>query len=194
MEDKIVYFIKVEDVTVSSTIIDMYFECDLEKCKGECCVIEGANGAPITFEESNMLLEIQDKLYKYLSAKHIEILKKYGPFENIKGRLHTRVVDKKECVFVYYEGDIARCAIEKAYDEGEINFRKPISCHLYPIRKIEFGEDVLRFDYYPACEPALNRGLASKTRVYEFCKDAIIRLYGIKWFEKLKKVINNQKR
>lgn len=189
-----VYFIKVDDVTVSSTIIDEYFKCDLTKCKGACCTIENALGAPITFEESNILVDIKEKLYKYLPEKNVELLKKYGPFEVHKGLYHTRTLDEKECIFVYFEDGIARCAIEKAFLNNEINFRKPISCHLFPIRKINFGQDVLRAEFISICESALHNGLDSKTPVYEFCKDSLIRLYGIKWYEKLLRIINKLKR
>ncbi len=194
MPQQPVYFIKVDDVTVSSTIIDEYFECNLEKCKGACCTIENAYGAPITVEEANILDNIKEKLYKYLPEKHSDIIKKYGPFEVIKGQYHTRTFEEKECVFVYYDNNIAKCAIEKAYLEGEITFRKPISCHLFPIRKINFGEDILRAEFLSICESALKRGLDSKKPVYEFCKESLIRLYGIKWFEKLKTIINNLRR
>lgn len=189
-----VYFIKVDDITVSSTIIEEYFQCDLEKCKGACCTIENAYGAPITFEEANILENLKEKLYKYLPDKHIEILKKYGVFETHKGLYHTRTYEEKECVFVYYDNNIAKCAIEKAYLSGEINFRKPISCHLFPIRKISFGSDVLRAEFLSICESAMKNGLDSKMPVYEFCKEALIRLYGSSWFEKLKNAIKKLKR
>jgi len=193
MEDNL-YFIKVDDITVSSTIIDEYFQCNLEKCKGACCTIENAYGAPITFEEANKLEEIKDKLYQYLPERHIELLKKYGAFEVHKGLYHTRTFEDKECVFVYYDNDIAKCAIEKAYLDGVVDFRKPISCHLFPIRKISFGSDVLRAEFLSICEAALSQGLDSKTHVYEFCKESLIRLYGKKWYDKLVSVINKLKR
>ncbi len=189
-----VYFIKIENVTVSSTIIDEYFQCDLQKCKGACCTIENAYGAPITIEEANILESIKEILYKYLPEKHVELLKKYGSFEVHKGSYHTRTFEDRECVFVYYDKDIAKCAIEKAYLEGEIDFRKPISCHLFPIRKISFGNDVLRAEFLSICEDAIKSGLDSKIPVYEFCKESLIRLYGIKWFEKLKNAINSLRR
>lgn len=189
-----VYFIKIEDVTVSSTVIDEFFQCDLNKCKGACCTIENAYGAPITIEEANILEGIKENLYKYLPEKHVELLKKYGAFEIHKGLYHTRTFEDKECVFVYYDKDIAKCAIEKAYLEGEIDFRKPISCHLFPIRKISFGNDVLRAEFLSICEDAIKSGLDWKIPVYEFCKESLIRLYGTKWFEKLKSTINKLKR
>lgn len=194
MSEGNVYFIKIDDVTVSSTVIDEYFQCDLNKCKGACCTIENAYGAPITIEEANILEEIKETLYKYLPEKHVELLKKYGAIEVHKGLYHTRTFEDKECVFVYYDKDIAKCAIEKAYLEGEIDFRKPISCHLFPIRKINFGNDVLRAEFLSICEDAIKSGLDSKIPVYEFCKESLIRLYGIKWFEKLKSAINKLKR
>lgn len=194
MQNGEMYFIKVDEITVSSSIIEEYFKCDLEKCKGACCTIENALGAPITFEESNILEEIKEKIYKYLPEKNVEILKKYGSFEVHKGLYHTRTLEEKECIFVYFENDIAKCAIEKAYLNGEITFRKPISCHLFPIRRINFGQDVLRAEFISICESALQNGLDSKTHVYEFCRESLIRLYGKNWYDKLIKVINKLKR
>lgn len=188
------YFIKVDEVTISSTVIEEYFQCDLEKCKGACCTIENAYGAPITLEEVNILIDIQDKLVKYLPSKHVEILNKYGPYEVHKGFYHTRTFEDKECIFVYYQNSIARCAIENAYLNGEVEFRKPISCHLFPIRKINFGNDVLRAEFLSICEAAIERGLDSKIPVYEFCKESLTRLYGKRWFNKLELEIKKLKR
>lgn len=194
MYNENLYFIKVDDITISSTIIDEFFQCDLEKCKGACCTIEDAYGAPLTFEESNVLIEIKEKLYKYLPEKNINLLKKHGPFEVHKGNYHTRTVEGKECIFVYFENNIAKCAIEKAFLNKEIDYRKPISCHLFPIRKINFGQDVLRTEFLNICQAAISKGLDSKMPVYEFCKEALIRLYGKSWFAKLKRAINNLKK
>ncbi len=186
------YFIKVEDVTINNSLIDEYFFCDLEKCKGACCTLENAYGAPLAIEEANTLAKIFDKVINYLPEKKQTALKKYGPFEVHKGNYHTRTIDERECIFVYYENEIAKCSLEKAYSRNEIDFRKPISCHLFPIKRQYFGSDVLRAEFLKICEPAISKGLDSKTTVYEFCKDSLIRLYGKSWFEKLKKVVSEK--
>ncbi|MCW8817384.1 MAG: DUF3109 family protein, partial [Ignavibacteriaceae bacterium] len=93
------------------------------------------------------------------------------------------------CVFVYYENEIAKCSIEKAYLEGKTDFRKPISCHLFPIRISDFGGDVLGFERIDECQPALELGKAENTTVAEFCKDSLSRLYGKEWYLKFIELI-----
>jgi hypothetical protein len=128
---------------------------------------------------------------RYLPEKSQTALIKYGPFEKHKGIYHTRIIDEKECIFVYWENEIAKCSIEKAFLNGETDFRKPISCHLFPIRKNYFGHDVLRTEFLKICKEAIAKGLASKTLVYEFCKDSLVRLYGTLWYDKLRKLADN---
>ncbi|MCX8010070.1 MAG: DUF3109 family protein [Ignavibacteria bacterium] len=188
--EKEVYFIKVNEVTINNELFDEYFECDLNACKGACCTIEDAYGAPITNQEANFLQKEIETIAKYLPEKNKMILSKLGPYEVIKGNLHTRTVEEKDCVFVFKEDGIAKCAIERAYQNNEIDFRKPLSCHLFPIKRNVFGNDVLRVEKLSICKSAFSNGLDSKTRVYEFCKDALIRLYGKDWFNKLKSLAN----
>lgn len=186
------YFINVEEITLNNSVVDEYFQCDLEKCKGACCTLENAYGASLTLEETNILTEVFHKVLNYLPEKNQTLLKKYGPFEVHKGNYHTRTIDERECIFVYYENEIAKCSLEKAYLKNEIDFRKPISCHLFPIKRNHFGSDVLSAEFLKICEPAFSKGLDLKMTVYEFCKDSLIRLYGKSWFEKLKKVASEK--
>lgn len=183
-------FIEIDNVIVNSDITDTKFTCDLEKCKGACCTMESEFGAPLTREEIEKINEILPVVKQYIPSRNIEEIENYGFWEEKFDQLMTRSIDNKDCVFVYYEGDVARCGIEKAYNEGKIDFRKPISCHLFPIRISDFGGDVLRFERYSECEPALKKGVETGLSVLDFCKDSLKRLYGNEWFEKIKEFLS----
>ena len=97
----------------------------------------------------------------------------------------TMSINKKECVFVYFEKGIAKCAIEKAFLNGEISFRKPVSCQLFPIRITKFGGDVLRYEKFNECAPALDKGNKENIKIVEFCQESLKRNYGNKWYTSL---------
>lgn len=188
------YFLVVDDVTINSNIIEECFVCDIDKCKGACCTLEDAYGAPLTLEETETLNKIYPVVKKYLSKINQDIIEKFGLFEEIYGGYNTQTVEEKDCVFVYLENDNAKCAIEKAYFNGEIKFRKPISCHLFPIRRNKFASDILKGDLLRICEPALEKGLELNVPIYEFCKESLIQLYGKRWYNKLLKEIKKIKK
>lgn len=177
-------FIEIDDIILNPEIIETKFTCDLDKCKGACCTMESEFGAPVTVNEIKKIEGIVNKVKKYLPERHIKEIEENGFWENKYDQSMTRSINNRECVFVYYDGDVAKCGIEKAYINGEVKFRKPISCHLFPIRVSEFGGDVLRFEEYSECGPALEKGLETDLTVLEFCKDALKRLYGGEWFNK----------
>ncbi|RJP60390.1 MAG: DUF3109 family protein [Ignavibacteriales bacterium] len=184
-------FIEIDDIILNPEIFETKFTCDLEKCKGACCTMESEYGAPIKQEEID---KINGKLHiikEYLPKRHVDEIETNGFWMEKYGQLMTQSVDNKACVFVYFDNEIARCGIEKAYEEGKINFQKPISCHLFPIRVSEFGGDILRFEEYSECQPALQKGEETKLTVLEFCKDSLKRLYGSQWFEKAKHYLGN---
>ena len=175
-------FMPVENVLVRPEIMETHFSCDLEKCKGACCTIESEFGAPLLDEEIPVINEILDEIFPYLPEKHVNMIKKDGFFNTHDGESMTRSVNKKECVFVYFENSIAKCSIEKAYFDGRFSFRKPVSCHLFPIRINKFGGDVLRYEKFNECSPALEKGKKENIKIMEFCKDSLIRYYGKKWY------------
>lgn len=120
-----------------------------------------------------------------LPVKSRKIIDEEGFWEEKDGQLLLSSVNDRDCVFVYYENDIAKCSFEKLYFQEEIDFRKPISCHLFPIRVSEFGGPVLRFEKYRDCEPALEKGRETNTSVAEFCREALARAFGESFVEKL---------
>jgi len=181
--------IPVEDVIISEEVVKTNFACNLKKCKGACCTVESEYGAPLREEEIDEINGIIDVVKKYLPETHVQEIEKKGFYNTIKNKLMTRSLDKKACVFVFYEGDIAKCSLEKAYLNGETNFRKPISCHLFPIRVTNFGGDILKYEKFDQCEPALKNGDKKNIKMVEFCEESLTRLYGELWYSNLMEVI-----
>ncbi len=184
-------FFEIDDVVLNPEIFETKFTCDLEKCKGACCTMESEYGAPITKKEIDQINGKLDIIKEYLPKRHIDEIETAGFWEEKFGQLMTQSVDNKACVFVYFDNGIARCGIEKAHEDEKINFQKPISCHLFPIRVSEFGGDILRFEEYSECRPALEKGEETKLTVLEFCKDSLKRLYGKQWFERAKNLLDS---
>lgn len=180
--------ITVEDILVRREVTETKFFCDLEKCKGACCTLESDFGAPL---EENEIQQIEENLHealKFLSKRHKEEIELNGFYEKKDNQIMTRSVENRACVFVYFENEIAKCSIEKAYFEGKSKFRKPISCHLFPVRISNFGGEIVRYEKLKECSPALEKGKAENTSIAEFCKDSLERKYGEKWYNKLLKV------
>ena len=133
--------ILIDDTVISSDVADEFFVCDLAKCKGACCV-EGDAGAPLTYEEVDQMEEDLENYLPYMRPEGIEAVNKTGVFYmDQDGEPVTTLVNGAECAFVYFdENGITKCAVEKAYLEGKTTFKKPISCHLYPIRVKKFHD------------------------------------------------------
>tara|TARA_B100001250_G_C19449452_1_gene635342 strand:+ start:32 stop:628 length:597 start_codon:yes stop_codon:yes gene_type:complete len=178
--------IKVEDKIISLDVFEKHFVCDLNACKGACCV-EGDSGAPITVKEEKKLKKIYKDIKPYMRKEGIlEIENKGVAVLDFEGELTTPLVNGRECAFVFYENKISKCAIEKAYIEGKTNFKKPISCHLFPIRiKQYLGFDAVNYEKIKICKPARRCGAKLEIRVYEYLKEPLIRKYGEKWYAEL---------
>jgi hypothetical protein len=182
---------KVGEILVSDDVREKEFVCNLEKCKGACCV-EGDFGAPLDEDELAILEEIYPKVKPYLSKEGIEVIEKEGTHTiDEDGDLVTPVIDGRECVYAIYDKKgILKCGIEQAYNDGKVSWKKPISCHLYPIRitkKKEF--EALNYHKWHICTPACALGKELQVPVYKFLKDPLIRKYGEAWYEDLLKTI-----
>lgn len=182
-------FTDIDGILVNPGVINTNFTCDLSKCKGACCTMESEYGAPLETEEIPVIEKTLPVVLKYLDEEKSQAIKENGFYEKKQGQYMTTSIDNKDCVFVYYENKVAKCAIEKAYFDGKVEFRKPISCHLFPIRISEFGGLIVKHENYSECEPALELGDETQIKIYEFCKDALERLFGEKWYQKLVKRI-----
>lgn len=180
--------IAIGDVLVSDDVVEQQFVCDLNACKGGCCV-EGDCGAPLTEEEADLLHEIFPKIKHLLPENYAAEIEKQGVFtHDDEHGLVTPTVNGGICAFGYIdELGIVKCGIEKAWKEGIVDFQKPISCHLYPIR-ISVSEGFEAVNYEPRkkmCKPACKLGKQLKVPVYQFLKDPLIRKYGTDFFEAL---------
>lgn len=179
--------IVVENVVISDDIKEQFFVCNLEKCKGACCV-EGDLGAPLEKEELNKLEEIYENVKPYLSKQGVEAIEEQGKFiRDWEGDYSTPTIGGRECAYAIYDKKgILKCGIEKAYLEGKNDFKKPISCHLYPIRITTYEEyDALNYDRWSICSPACSFGKELNVPLYKFLKDALIRKYGKAWYKEL---------
>ncbi|MCS7074272.1 MAG: DUF3109 family protein, partial [Bacteroidia bacterium] len=163
----------VEDKILSIDLFRTFFACELAKCKGGCCVV-GDSGAPVEVNESTILAEIYPVIEPLLSEKGKQVILQQGTSVfDADGDRVTPLVESAECAYVVFEDGIAFCAIEKAYLQGLISFRKPISCHLYPIRLKKVGEYLaLNVEIGTECSPACIQGKKSGIRVFEFLQEA----------------------
>ena len=186
-------FYEIDNAVVNKDVVETKFTCDLEACKGACCTMESEYGAPIEKEEIEIIEKNYENVKDYLPERSLKKIEEEGFWEEKDNTLMLKSIDNRDCVFVYFENDIAKCSIEKAYFEGKSNFRKPISCHLFPIRVSDFGGPILRYEHYSECRPALIKGLETNLGISEFCKDAIERLFDKEWYQKLEKAVENNK-
>ena len=175
----------INDVLVRDEIVEIPFSCDLKKCKGACCTLESELGAPVNKEEIEEIEKILPIVKNYLNQNNIDKIEEIGFYEVKDNELMITSVNNRDCVFSFSENGIAKCAIERAYFDGKVEFRKPISCHLFPIRVSDFSGDVLRYEKFSECAPALEKGKEENVVIAEFSKDSLIRLYGEEWYNKL---------
>ena len=189
--------LEVGGVLISTAILTEYFCCDLEQCRGACC-IEGDAGAPVTLDEVGEIEASLDAAWSYMSATAQSIVDRQGvAYTDPEGELVTSIVGGKDCVFTCYnyppdaipalpEG-CCLCALEKACREGRSRFMKPISCALYPIREKHFGGGLigLNLHHWDVCEPAYRRGREQKMLVYQYLREPLIRRFGADWYAEL---------
>ncbi len=175
----------INDVLVRDEIVEIPFSCDLQKCKGACCTLESELGAPVNKNEIEEIEKILPIIKEYLTQTNIDEIEEKNFYEIKDGEMMITSVNNRDCVFSIFENGIAKCAIEKAFFDGKVDFRKPISCHLFPIRVTDFSGDVLRYEKFSECAPALEKGKEENIVIAEFCEDSLKRVYGENWFKKL---------
>lgn len=179
--------LQIEDTIISLDVIESQFICDLDKCKGQCCV-DGDAGAPLEKEENDQINEILPVIWDELSSEAQALIEKQGiSYQDYDGELVTSIIKGKECVFTYFDEDgVCKCVIENAYREGRIAVQKPISCHLYPIRLQKYRDfTAVNYHRWSVCKPAVNLGQSEGVRLYQFLKEPLIRKFGEKWYESL---------
>lgn len=180
--------IVIEHTLVSDEIIEEQFVCDLSRCKGGCCE-DGDTGAPLETKELDIINEVYETVKPYLTAGGIKEIERTGRYlyDREYGWV-TPAVDNGMCAYGYRDQQgVLKCAFEQAYYDGKINWKKPISCHLFPIR-IKVGTEYDLVNYEPRetlCAPACKLGNKLKVPVYQFLKEAIVRKYGQEYYEAL---------
>jgi len=191
--------IVIDNILISDDVVEKQFVCDLNKCKGGCCE-EGEAGAPLDDEELDIVLEMYEKIKTYLSAESIAEVEKKGKYVyHIEFGWVTPTLGNDNEICVYGNRDengIIKCAFEQAYYDGVIPWKKPISCHLFPIiaKKGKHG-DYNRVNYEPReklCNPACSLGKKLQVPTYEFLKEPLIRKYGEEFYTALDKVVKMQ--
>jgi Protein of unknown function (DUF3109) len=179
--------VEIGDKVVSTQIFERKFVCDLNACKGACC-IEGDAGAPLTFEEVSVLEDDLEVIKPYMREEGLKAVEEQGVFYmDQENEPVTTLVNGAECAFVYFdEQGITKCSIEQAHIDGKTDFKKPISCHLYPIRVKKFNDfKALNYDTWSICSDACDLGEKLGVPVYIFLKEPIIRAFGEDFFDEL---------
>lgn len=179
--------IEIDNVLVSTDIFTEYFCCDLDACKGICCV-EGDAGAPVTIDEIAGIEDAIDTVWNDLSATAQAVIDKQGvAYTDRDGDLVTSIVGGKDCVFTCYEKGCCLCALERAWRAGKTAFCKPISCALYPIRekKLSNGMVALNYNRWDVCHDAVKKGNELRLPVYRFLRDPLVRRFGEDFYQQL---------
>lgn len=183
--------IKVGEILVSDDVRDVEFVCNLEKCKGACCV-EGDLGAPLEENELEIMKEITPQVLPYLSEEGRKAIAEQGSYIlDEDGDYSTPTIGGRECAYaIYDEKGVLKCGIEQAWQDGRVSFRKPISCHLYPIRITKRrGMEALNYHRWSICSAACALGKSLQVPLYKFLKEPLIRKYGEAWYAELVEAI-----
>ena len=184
--------VEIEDKIISDELFEKKFVCDLQKCKGGCCV-EGDSGAPLKSKEIKEIAKNLSIIKSEMSTKGLNAIKNNDfHYVDSDGDKVTKLVDGKECVFVVFDkNNIAKCSIESAFRKNKINFNKPISCHLYPVRVKKYDSfTAVNVDSWHVCKPACECGTELNVPVFKFLKDAIVRSWGLDFYHHLDSVYN----
>jgi hypothetical protein len=171
--------LRIDDNIFSLNILEKKFICDLKQCLGNCCRY-GDSGAPLTPEEVKILHEILPVVINYLRDAGKSAIAEKGPsIIDFEGESVTPLVGNEECAYAILDGNIFMCGIERAWSEGKISFRKPLSCHLFPVRIKQYSEfKAINYSEWSICRAAREKGMTEGVYVYEFLKEPLIRAVG----------------
>ena len=186
---------QIDKTIVSEEIISNDFVCNLSACKGACC-IDGEAGAPLEESELSILESIYPSVKPYLRPEGLTAIEAQGVYiKGVDGDWETPLIDGADCAYVIFDNKgVALCAIEKAYNEGKIDWKKPISCHLYPVRVKQYSDfSAVNYHRWYICDNACSLGKELTVPVYKFVKEALIRKFGHQWYEELEEVAKAMK-
>jgi hypothetical protein len=180
---------------VSEEILEKEFVCNLSACKGACCV-DGDAGAPLDKSEVEKLKEIYPKIKPFLRKEGIKAIEEQGTSViGEDGEDETTLIGGKDCAYVIFDKKTALCGIEQAYNQGIVDWKKPVSCHLYPIRVKEYADfSAVNYHKWHICDDACSLGKELDVPVYKFLKEALIRKFGQEWYDELEKVAQEMKK
>ena len=179
--------IEIDGKIISNDILTECFACDIAQCKGMCCV-EGNAGAPLETDEVDVLEEEYQHYKPYMTAEGVEAIERQGfMVVDVDGDYTTPLINDAECAYSYTENGVTLCAIEKAWLKGECSFRKPISCHLYPIRLLNLSNGTVGLNYHRwnVCRSACRNGQTHRIPVYKAVREALIRRFGEEFYKAL---------
>jgi len=186
---------QLKNTIISEDIIEKDFVCNLNACKGECC-IAGEAGAPLEEKEVQILENIYQNVKPFLRPEGIAAIEAQGTsIKTASGELETTLVNGAECAYVTFnDKGFASCGIEDAYNDGKVDFRKPISCHLYPVRVQEYSSfSAVNYHRWPICDDACTLGKELQVPVYKFTKNALVRKFGEAWYAELERAAEEMK-
>ncbi|QLG45152.1 DUF3109 family protein [Costertonia aggregata] len=181
---------QLEKTIVSEEILENDFVCNLSACKGACCV-DGNAGAPLDDKETEILVDIYSKVKPFLRKEGIDEIERQGAFiKGDDGEWETPLVNGSECAYVVFsENGTAKCGLEEAYNQGATTWKKPVSCHLYPVRVREYtGLTAVNYHKWEICDAACALGEELKVPIYKFVKEALVRKFGAAWYKALEQV------
>ena len=186
--------LQINKTIIADDVTEKRFVCDLHACKGICCV-KGDSGAPLEEHEIKLLDKEYEKIKAFLREEGIKAIEQNGKYYvDSEHDTVTQLINGKECAYTLFDQNgIAACGIEKAWEAGETTFRKPMSCWLYPVRTKQLKElHAVNYDVWDICKPAVLFGEKHNVPVYVFLKDALIKKFGVEWYEQLKFYAENK--
>ncbi len=178
---------------ISEEIIENDFVCNITACKGACC-IDGDAGAPLDDRETEILVDIYRDVKPFLRAEGIAVIEKEGAFiRGEDGEWETPLVNGSECAYVVFsDNGTAKCGLEDAYNAGVTTWKKPVSCHMYPVRIREYSEfTAVNYHKWEICDAACSLGSELQVPIYKFVKEALVRKFGEEWYAELEQVAND---
>ncbi|MBF01887.1 MAG: hypothetical protein CMP76_01185 [Flavobacterium sp.] len=180
---------------VSEEILEKEFVCNLSACKGACCV-DGDAGAPLDEAETKILQEIYPKVKPFLRPEGIQAIEAQGTFVTGEdGEFETTLIEGRDCAYVIFDKQTALCGIEQAYNQGVIDWKKPVSCHLYPVRVKDYSDfAAVNYHKWHICSDACSLGKELEVPIYKFVKEALVRKFGQQWYDELEKVAQDLKK
>jgi hypothetical protein len=177
---------QIDDTIVSLSVVEQKFICDLKACKGNCCRY-GDSGAPLLPEEAEKLIKIWPDIRPFMRPEGIAVVENHGiTVSDVEGDTVTPLIENEECAFTTLQDGVFGCAIEKAFSAGKTDFRKPLSCHLFPVRVKNYTDfKAVNYEEWPICKPAVEAGQRENVDLFKFLKDPLIRAFGNEWYKKL---------